>query len=331
MNKVKMASIEVTNFCNYKCSKCFHAHDTFNKDKKFIDEITFKKILNKLPNFVEYIGLSGIGESLIHPNFWELVDICKEVKPKCLVGFHTNGSLLNDENINIILSKKNIDDINISIDAITNQTHFCVHHNKKNINDIFVNIAKLIKKRDEIGSKLRITTSFVIQKENISELIPFILAMKGLGVDYIGPINLINPLPGYKIENWKENFEQIEKEINQARELAEILKIKIDLPKLKDRRFGSANMEHTGREACAFPFELYPIIDCFGNVYPCVWLQFQEKYIIGNIINDDIEEIYNGKKISKIRNTLKENCYFKECLKCNPGGIYDDNIIIKKI
>lgn len=155
--------------------------------------------------------------------------------------------------------------------------------------------------------------------------------MKGLDVDYIGPINLINPLPGYEIEKWKDRFEEINSELRKVREIAKLLNIKLDLPKIRDRKFGSANMEHTGRESCAFPFELYPIIDCFGDVYHCVWLQFNKKYIMGNILKDSLEEIYEGKKICSARKILSEGKYFSECISCNPGGIQDNNIEIKDI
>ena len=90
MEKIKIASIEVTNICNYRCTKCFHGHNTFNKEKKFIENDTFRKIIKKLPDYVSYIGLSGIGESFMHPKFFELIDICKEVRPDYLVGFHSN-------------------------------------------------------------------------------------------------------------------------------------------------------------------------------------------------------------------------------------------------
>lgn len=331
MRPIKIASIEVTNICNYRCSKCFHGHNTFNKEKKFIENDTFRKIVKKLPEYVTYIGLSGIGEPLIHPKFFELVDICKEERPSCLVGFHTNGSLITNEIIEEILKRENIDDINISIDAIQNQTHKNIHNTKIEINDILIAVGKMLKRRKEVNSKLRITTSFVIQKENIKELVPFILAMKGLEVDYIGPINLINPLPGYEIEKWENRYDEISIELEKAEEIAKILNIKLDLPKIKNRKFGSANMEHSGRESCSFPFELYPIIDCFGNIYHCVWLQFNKKYIMGNILTDSLQEIYKGKKISATRRILQNDKYFPECINCNPGGIQDNNISIEEI
>ena len=90
MEQIKIASIEVTNICNYRCTKCFHGHNTFNKEKKFIENDTFRKIVEKLPAYVSYIGLSGIGEPFMHPRFFELIDICKELRPDCLVGFHSN-------------------------------------------------------------------------------------------------------------------------------------------------------------------------------------------------------------------------------------------------
>jgi MoaA/NifB/PqqE/SkfB family radical SAM enzyme len=64
--------IELTNDCNMSCPYCWR------KDRKigYMDMELFKKIIKQIP-FYARVGLSYAGESILHPRFKEIVDMCQ--------------------------------------------------------------------------------------------------------------------------------------------------------------------------------------------------------------------------------------------------------------
>ncbi|MBE6148103.1 MAG: 4Fe-4S cluster-binding domain-containing protein [Firmicutes bacterium] len=89
--------IAITNNCNLNCSGCAWMCSNINEENKwFIPKKEFEnnlKILKeKLPN-LDAIDITG-GETLIHPDFMDLMDILISFKEKTSHLVWTNGLLL---------------------------------------------------------------------------------------------------------------------------------------------------------------------------------------------------------------------------------------------
>lgn len=99
----KKIYIEITNNCNLKCDFCI------KNDRKieYIDIDDFKKILDKIEDYTNYLYLHILGEPLMHPKINELIDIASK---RFNINITTNGYLINK-----IKENKNIRQINISI------------------------------------------------------------------------------------------------------------------------------------------------------------------------------------------------------------------------
>lgn len=109
-------AVDITNNCNLRCPFCVN---DFSKVKatQFMDDITFKKIIQLLPMVADgKFFLSCLYEPTLHPRFIEIINaIPSEYRKK--VFFTTNLSkTLSDETIKS-LSKSNIHHINISLDS----------------------------------------------------------------------------------------------------------------------------------------------------------------------------------------------------------------------
>ncbi len=63
--------IELTNNCNLKCVMC--PHPRMARQKGFIKKELFEKIIDEIKGKSEFVYLYGMGESLLHPEFFELV------------------------------------------------------------------------------------------------------------------------------------------------------------------------------------------------------------------------------------------------------------------
>jgi MoaA/NifB/PqqE/SkfB family radical SAM enzyme len=89
MDKINYAFLETTNHCNLNCSFC-NREDVIGP-LQHIGLEKWKILLNKISHHpIEECKLIGMGESLLHPEFDEIVKTFKEVFPKCFVMSATN-------------------------------------------------------------------------------------------------------------------------------------------------------------------------------------------------------------------------------------------------
>ncbi|NLZ49186.1 MAG: radical SAM protein [Clostridiales bacterium] len=108
MKRFKRVYIEITNVCNLSCSFC---PKTMRKAHT-MDIDSFKKILDEVKPYTDYIYLHLKGEPLLHPNLPEFLDLCAEREFK--VNITTNGTLLSRIKDKII-RKPSIRQVNISL------------------------------------------------------------------------------------------------------------------------------------------------------------------------------------------------------------------------
>lgn len=99
--------IEVTTRCNYGCFYCAGR----DMAQRHMDMELFKSILKKLPHGGHRVSLQGEGEPMMHPNFWEMVEMVTALGhiPYTI----TNGSLMKPEKV-----AANFPRIGVSIDTV---------------------------------------------------------------------------------------------------------------------------------------------------------------------------------------------------------------------
>ncbi len=103
MKKFKKIYIEITNNCNLNCEFCIHNQ----RDNKFISFTEFKKLLDKISDYTDYLYFHVMGEPLLHPKINNLIDYASS---KFMINITTNGYL-----IKRIANNKNIRQLNISL------------------------------------------------------------------------------------------------------------------------------------------------------------------------------------------------------------------------
>lgn len=108
MTKYKKVYLEITNVCNLQCNFC---PETKRKGE-FMSEVTFKKILEQIKPFTDYIYLHVKGEPLLHPQLGTFLDISYEKGFK--VNITTNGTLLTKV-ADTLIGKHAVRQINISL------------------------------------------------------------------------------------------------------------------------------------------------------------------------------------------------------------------------
>lgn len=95
--------IEPTSFCNLKCQYCPSPQldKLRGRKREYITMDHFKRALEWCKHFAgegtqKELSLTGIGESLLHDDFVEMVRLAREALPDNYICFSTNGLLLND-------------------------------------------------------------------------------------------------------------------------------------------------------------------------------------------------------------------------------------------
>ncbi len=113
------AQIEVTTHCNAACLYCPHTLAREKWQNGHFPLTLFQELLPSLSH-TNLVFLQGWGEPLLHPDFFEMVRLCK--KQQKMVGFTSNGLLLNKKNIHTIVDLQ-VDILGVSFAGTTSSTH----------------------------------------------------------------------------------------------------------------------------------------------------------------------------------------------------------------
>jgi len=308
------SQIEITTFCNLSCASC--PRKQYVERPKNMSFKNFVSIVEKLNSQV--ISLSGLGEVIMNPEIFNMISYAN--KRGNMTVTTSNFTLITDEHIdNFINSGLSI--LNISVDAASQVTYLKIR-TQDNFNKVITNIKKLSKRKSELGvSTPLIRLCFVIQEENLDEMISFYHLAKEVGA------NLVEYQPyayfdSEKIKNGEkidllvlfDNIKKIiklEKSFKEPKTNAGILKRKINilndhyncLPTLKIKK-------------CISPWT-YSYITIEGEMRPCCMFQ-GVSYSMGNINDvDDPMTVFNNEHYKEFRKKLRSNVAPHElCIKC---------------
>lgn len=116
--KVHDVSFAISNRCNLKCKHCMVNADSCAKNEFFTTEEikqAFRKVIAAKP---ENITVTG-GEPLVRKDFLEIITYLRE-NFYGTIGLMTNATLLNEKNVDVIVSCVN--NISISLDGANEET-----------------------------------------------------------------------------------------------------------------------------------------------------------------------------------------------------------------
>lgn len=327
-----------TNFCNAFCSMCdIGKASNFGIDrlrKSSENEMSIETLTNLLNSKIfknkKFKFSLGMVEPLLHKNIGNYIEtISKKGHSVALI---TNGILLKQKAKEI--SKSGLDYIMVSIDGTEK-----IHDQIRGYKGIYRKAIEGIKTIKGLSPDLRIIINCAISNINYHNLYDFVLELEkekiylelqlqflyfvsenmaknhnkiidlnqsvsvisdDINVYNINPIILENQIK--KIKNLNTNY------INQIR-------IRPDYSNKKDieNYFDEKGDILKDKNKCFFPFNQVSI-KTDGDVL------FHSRcfdYIIGNILHNDIEEIFLGEKANIFREKLKEfNYIFPACTRC---------------
>lgn len=286
INYPSVLMIEPTNRCNFSCSLCVLGSGL---DKRAPEDLSFdayRKVIDDLQDYLIWVMLYIQGEPLLNKDIFKMIAYAK--MRKIYVSISTNGYLLDQENINQILDSR-LDHITISLDAAREDTF----KNYKKI-DAFQTVVSNIKSLVSQRNKNRrlypcVCLQMIAIKDNEKEIGEFFDLAREVGADevFIKPARL--DFPSKKFMD--------------------------SLPSNK-KLIRPAYLEPKGiPKRCLKPWLSF-VINSSGVAAPCCE-DTLPAYPIGNIFNDSIDIIWNGRRMKDFRHSLshkiEENPICKDC------------------
>ncbi len=302
-NKPVTAQIEPTSKCNLRCKMCIRNNAGVQFGTMTFND--FKKILEKLDCLYK-VGLSGQGELFLNSEIFDMIKYAN--KRGILVHVNSNGTLLTKEIINK-LCETEVGEIGISVDSTKKKEYekIRVGANYDRLIENIKNLTSEIKKRDK---NMIVTITPIIFKKNIDELPEFIKLAKSVGVKKVAFQTLQikeNYLKNYgsdmKSQVINKDVERLKQKMKEANKLAE--------------KFGiTIIFDEEESPGCIWPWRgIY--ITWNGDVTACCKIIETQEFGLGNVLKQDLEKVWNGKKYQELRSYLGKREPPECCKGCN--------------
>ena len=154
--------------CNARCPHCPCATMPILRktEDPFVRLEYFKKMIDEASHYDTNLRLSGYGEPLLHPNFFEVVEYAS--KKKVNFSLITNGSLFTDEKIKRII-ELDVDSIEISVDSHKEEIYKKIRVGL-DFKKVKNNIINLVKTRDRLKKHTVIMGSIINQPSRNPEI-----------------------------------------------------------------------------------------------------------------------------------------------------------------
>jgi MoaA/NifB/PqqE/SkfB family radical SAM enzyme len=301
--------LDMTNRCNSKCPYCFGFANREN-DSSFIDIASARNIIGQIKDFGgKGLTFTGGGEPLCNRDTIKAVQYA--AKTGLDVGFITNGILLDEKKAEILVNHCTW--IRVSLDAGTRGVYKITHGLGPDVFDKVVrNISVLVKKKKERKSKVTIGTGFITFPDVADDMVAYTELSRRLGVDYAQFRPLLKNFQQKEI-NVNPEF-RILKNIEECQGLkTKTFNVLCSIHKYNNMSNGSLKRDY----AKCYGHHFATVISANKKMYLCCHVRGLEKYCLGDLAKDSLEEIWKSER----RRTVGEKIDFADCpLLCRCDG-----------
>lgn len=327
---IKPFHIEIspTYECNFYCAWCNCSKSRESSHYRQMRSEELIKIVDICA--MNDIGIQWTGgEPLCHHSIIDAVVRANNLGVRqCLF---TNGSLLDDKRARKLL-KTNLTFIRISLNACNSQVHSVFHGNinAKISKAVVTNLENLLYLKLKLKSKVLVGVSLVLDDTNVSDYINTLGYLFELCVKYKNAMNYIVVRP---VNSDFQNIEysitegfnlQFEKGYNFLNKFSK-LGVNIVFPNNNEDITINRNQEKAKCLGCSFFSEISPN----GDLFLCSEKYGDNSYVIGNVFDNFINEIWMSKK-KRLVERKKENCFSSgQCPSFSRGSYF--NSILNQI
>lgn len=299
------AMLELGNVCNLRCVTCPRVYEYGRRmDKGFMAKEDAFSIIDELLPYLDSIGLTGLGETVMYPHLADVVEHIKRKKRSVVTTISTNAHFDGYmERIRPCLPF--IDNIQFSVDGVGE-----VYETIRPGTDFAV-VSRNIEETMKWGPDAVYMLNFVISDKNYRDMARVLRFAREKGIRYVNyNIMSISSMP--HMERGYYGFYRSE-EYRQARE--ELLREAGRYPDMEVTGLEEAGAN--GFRNCPFPWE-YPYITWDGYYVPCCGKPFPKLLNFGNVLTDGgVMAVLNSRKAQAFRKRWQENKAPAFCHNCH--------------
>jgi MoaA/NifB/PqqE/SkfB family radical SAM enzyme len=316
----RFIQIEPVGHCNLRCRMCpVRYRDVSNA---FMAWDAYTGIIDALPSLSE-LHLQGLGEPLLHPRFFDMVEYAGARGVK--VSVNTNLTLLTPAKAERMASC-GLAAIFVSIDGATAETYEWVRVDAR-FDMVERNMLRLLEALARHGSSTHVEVTAVVMRENVDELADLVALTARWGVNTLHVQHLCHDfgestLPA-RYEPMREFVAQqtlvghdpqrVARAFAAAREAATAHGIALRLPRVTP-------MEHApgtrGRSRCDWPWR-GPYVAYDGTAMPCCMVATPDRASLGDVVRDGIAAVWNGEAYEIFRGQLDSDEPPEICRSCS--------------
>jgi radical SAM protein with 4Fe4S-binding SPASM domain len=315
--------VEVTSRCN---SLCVHCPRTFQglDWKTDVSPAQFRELIDQLPD-LRRVVLHGLGEPLLNPRLFEIIALLKARGVH--VTFNSNAISLGPRT-RAPLVRSGLDEYRVSLDAATPATYTAIRGVNK-LPTVLCNVAGLMETIRNMGSATpRVSLWFVTMRENLHELPELVRLAARLGVPEVYIQRLVYFGEGLAVESqslYARLTEAQERLIEASETLGASLGVRFNASGRAAPRVSLGAAVGLGGDrpwrSCRRPWEL-SYITAEGEVLPCCFVPFVtdaqwEEYVLGNVNEQSLAEIWNGPRYREFRRRFLSDTPPEVCAGCN--------------
>lgn len=271
----RMLSVWLSQVCNLRCEFCLFSD--YNREvNKFMDTRKFIEFINEVSSLgIEGVEFCGGGESMMHPDFYQIAEYVKFKGLK--VGVLTNGTVMDVERM-----VKTFSYVRLSLDAVTAELYNQLKHPV--VDGMFEKVKENAKKLVEMRGKKdkpHIGLKFLVMKDNLGYISEAVKIAMDLKVDYIQ----------FKRVH-SSAFELTKKDEEEAERI-------LALCKESDRIAVVGGVRKIILKSKCFMAPIHVVMDSDGNIYVCCYFEGRDLKI-GNVFENRFLDVWGSEKHKRI-------------------------------
>lgn len=333
-----LVAIQGSYNCNYSCIFC-EWFSPMLKDLRteirnpncYINMDVYKGLVRELSILGTKLVLIGDLEPFMDPQLIEKIKYAKHYNLGVII--ITNGSLLNEENLEQIFNLKT-DYLSVSLNAGTPETYSRIHltESKETFERITSMISLVEKLKEKNRTELPHTRlSMVVCNRNYRDIVNFVKLCHKTGVRSAHIKRLISPSKeiAKELELTPAQEKELKKFLVDALEFGKKHGINVDL-ECEDWLGSQKTQVRPDNVPCYYGW-LFSMVDADGSVYPCCFQDRSPSCTIGNIKNESFTKLWFSKKYQDFRKNCKNTADRKKRgFQCdNPSCVFNNKQIHK--
>ena len=298
--------LELSAHCNLHCTTCprEYAYGK-NMDKGYMTVENAKKIIDEIWLYLDFIGLTGLGETLLYNDTEEIVDYIQSKNKDIVISLSTNAVVPDFmQRVTPLVGK--IGTIQISIDGL-HEVYELIRRNAQ-FATLDTNLRSLRQLFPESNTVFMF--NMVVTEENYEQMADVVSYAEEIGIQYVN-FTLYNLASTTDVPSDYYDLYKTEKFLLALKQLEERKTL------VKNVKVTHWNYETKNEfQKCSFPWSNFSI--CWnGELPPCCAKPFPKELSFGNCLKDGVMPVLNGNEFRQFRKMWLENKTPDFCKKCH--------------